>query len=150
VGQVPTSRVFVVDDEHLIVSTLAAILNMSGFSARAFSGPLEALAAARSDVPFSGIELAIQMKARYPRCKILLCSAQAHTADLLKDVRHRGHHFRLLVKPIFPTEMLWEIDKTEDEPISQPKGGSAPSTMSQINLFWPLKTTERSQPAVRN
>jgi hypothetical protein len=69
---------------------------------------------------------------------------------LLKDVRHRGHHFRLLVKPIFPTEMLWEIDKTEDEPISQPKGGSAPSTMSQINLFWPLKTTETSQPAVRN
>jgi hypothetical protein len=69
----------------------------------------------------SGIELAIRMKALHPRCKILLRSGHAGTLELLCDGRHRGNHFRLLLKPIFPTEMLSEINKTED--VSQPKGG---------------------------
>jgi CheY-like chemotaxis protein len=40
-------RIFVVDDEHVIAATLATILNMHGFSARFFTDPVEALAAAR-------------------------------------------------------------------------------------------------------
>ena len=47
----PVPRVFVVDDEPVIASTLAAILRMNGFSARFFTCPLEALAAARSESP---------------------------------------------------------------------------------------------------
>jgi CheY-like chemotaxis protein len=73
----PGSRVFVVDDEPVIASSLAAILRMNGFSARFFTSPLAALAAARSESPdlvisdvampdISGIELAIQMRAQYP------------------------------------------------------------------------------------
>jgi DNA-binding NtrC family response regulator len=134
VDHLPVSRVFVVDDEHLIASTLAVILNMNGFSARPFTRPLEALAAAQSDAPdllisdvamqgLSGIDLAIQIRARHPECKILLFSGQAATLDLLADARNQGHHFRLLLKPIFPTDLLFEIDKIEDEPIIQPKGG---------------------------
>jgi FixJ family two-component response regulator len=42
------SCVFVVDDEPVIASSLAAILQMNGFSAKFFTCPLEALAAARS------------------------------------------------------------------------------------------------------
>ena len=45
----PVSRVFVVDDEHIIA--LAAILRMSGYSARFYTSPLEALTAARSELP---------------------------------------------------------------------------------------------------
>jgi CheY-like chemotaxis protein len=41
-------RIFVVDDEPVIASTLAAILQMNGFSAKFFTCPLEALTAARS------------------------------------------------------------------------------------------------------
>jgi CheY-like chemotaxis protein len=41
------SRIFVVDEEHIRASTLAAILQKSGFSARFFTCPREALAAAR-------------------------------------------------------------------------------------------------------
>jgi CheY-like chemotaxis protein len=42
------SRIFVFDEEHIRASTLAAILQKSGFSARFFTCPREALAATRS------------------------------------------------------------------------------------------------------
>jgi CheY-like chemotaxis protein len=103
-------RVFVVDDEHVIASTLAAILQMHGFSTKFFTCPLEAL----TDVEMpgiSGIDLAIQMKAQFPTCKILLLSGQATTFDLLQRARAQGHNFDLLFKPIPPTEFLLEIGK---------------------------------------
>lgn len=123
-----TLRVFVVDDEPIIASTLAAILNINGFSARHFTQPLEVLAEAEADIPdvampeLSGIDLAIGMKAQHPFCKILLFSGQAHTADLLEQARQRGHHFRLLVKPVFPTQLLSEVEKLCDKAGPQPEG----------------------------
>jgi RNA polymerase sigma factor for flagellar operon FliA len=113
-------RIFVVDNEHVIASTLAAILNMNGYSARCFTRPLEALIAAPSDIPdllisnvampgISGIALAIQMRAQHPNCKMLLFSDKATTLDLLGDARNPGHDFRLLSKPIHPTELLSEV-----------------------------------------
>ena len=45
------SHILVVDDEPLIASSLAAILQMNGFSARFFTCPLQSLAAARSESP---------------------------------------------------------------------------------------------------
>jgi DNA-binding NtrC family response regulator len=117
---VSSTRVFVVDDEPLIASSLAAILQMNGFSARFFTCPLAALAAARSESPdlvisdvampgISGIDLAIQMSAQYPNCKILLFSGQAATSDLLESARAQGYDFRLLQKPVHPSEFLFEI-----------------------------------------
>jgi DNA-binding NtrC family response regulator len=113
----PVPRIFVVDDQHVIAATLATILNMNGFSARFFADPVEALAAARLDTPdvlvsdvampgISGIDLAIQMRAQYPECKILLFSGQAATLDLLEDARSQGHNFQLLQKPVHPSIML--------------------------------------------
>ena len=115
-------RIFVVDDEPIIASTLAAILQMNGFSAKFFTCPQEALKAARLKAPdlvisdvampgISGVDLAIQMRAQYPTCKILLFSGQAASMDLLKDARAQGHHFDLLLKPIPPTELIFEIGK---------------------------------------
>jgi DNA-binding response OmpR family regulator len=57
----------------------------------------------------SGIDLAIQMRAQYPNCKILLSSGQAATLDLLEGGRARGYDFRLLQKPVHPSEFLFEI-----------------------------------------
>jgi CheY-like chemotaxis protein len=116
----PGSRIFVVDDEPVIASSLAAILRMNGFSARFFRSPLEALAAARSESPdlvisdvsmpeMSGIELAIQMRAQYPNCKILPFSGQAATLDQMEGARAQGYDFRLLQKPAFPSVFLSEI-----------------------------------------
>lgn len=114
-SQVP--RIFVVDDNHVIASTLAVILNMNSYSARCFTRALEVLTAAQSDVPdllvsdiampeLSGIDLAIQMRAEHPECKILLFSAHATTQDLLAKA---CYDFRLLVKPVHPTELLYKI-----------------------------------------
>jgi CheY-like chemotaxis protein len=122
----PGSRIFVVDDEPVIASSLAAILQMNGFSARFFTCPLAALAAARSESPdlvisdvampgISGIDLAIQMRAQYPNSKILLFSGQAAALDLLEGARAQGYDFRLLQKPVFPSELLYEIGQLSPE-----------------------------------
>jgi CheY-like chemotaxis protein len=113
-------RVFVVDDEHVIASTLAQILNQHGYSATFFTSPREALAAARSKEPHllisdvampgsSGIDLAIQMKIQCPECKILLLSGHATAQDLLEDARSLGHNFQLIEKPVHPSELLSRV-----------------------------------------
>jgi CheY-like chemotaxis protein len=112
--------VFVVDDEHLIALTIAAILRSEGFDAKCFCAPLEALQAARLDTPdllisdvnmplMSGIELAIQLKKDCPNCRVLLFSGQAATTDLLRAARTKGYDFDLLSKPAHPTDLLRRI-----------------------------------------
>ena len=68
---------------------------MYGFSTRYFLDPLEALDAARIEVPdllisdvvmpqFSGVDLAVRIQKECPACKVLLFSGQAATTDLLR------------------------------------------------------------------
>jgi CheY-like chemotaxis protein len=110
-------RVFVVDDEKVISSTLAVILRQSGFLAEPFTDPIEALRLAASKCPdllisdvmmpgMTGVELAVQMQSRCRECKVLLFSGQAATADLLEDSRKKGHNFKLLEKPVHPADLL--------------------------------------------
>jgi DNA-binding response OmpR family regulator len=115
------SRVFVVDDEPVIASTLATILQLNGYEARSFVNPLEALEAARTDAPdlviadvvmpgISGIDLAIRLKELCPTCKVLLLSGQTATEDLLKASRRQGHDFTVLAKPIHPKDLLARVE----------------------------------------
>jgi len=109
--------VFVVDDESCIADTLAAILRMSGYTATAFYDGESALAACHSAAPdliisdvimpgMSGIELAIEVRERYPQCRVLLFSGMAATTDLLERARQRGHEFEVLAKPLHPADLL--------------------------------------------
>jgi CheY-like chemotaxis protein len=108
---------FVVDDEPLLVSTLATILNSSGFRAVPFTSAEQALHAAETDAPsillcdvhmpgINGIELAIRFRALYPSCKVLLLSGFPNTADLLGVAKSQGHNFQVLAKPTHPTDLL--------------------------------------------
>jgi CheY-like chemotaxis protein len=117
--------VFVVDDEVVIAQTLAMILERNGYSARFFTDPLEALANVQNDRPdllisdvampqLSGIDLAIEVKARCSDCKILLFSGQACMQDILREPSVRAHHFTVLSKPIHPADMLREIHQVQD------------------------------------
>jgi CheY-like chemotaxis protein len=113
-------RVLVADDEQVIANTLAIILNQAGFEARAvFSGEkaVEILDTFQPDMLISdvimtgmtGIEAAIITRQRLPKCKILLFSGQAATADLLEKARTQGHEFEILAKPVHPTDLLAKL-----------------------------------------
>ena len=118
-------RIFVVDDEPIIASTLAAILNQSGFAAKAFTNPLAALESILETPPdllltdvvmpqLSGIDLAIRVRLEAPECKVLLFSVQAATAGLLEEAQKRGHDFHLLAKPVHPADLLAAITTMKD------------------------------------
>lgn len=113
-------RVLVVDDEMLIASTIAAILNENGFEAQAaFSGE-EALSTARTFRPdilltdvlmpkMSGVELGMQLSKELPEARILLFSGQAATMDLMRKAEADGYYFELFPKPIHPEELLTRL-----------------------------------------
>jgi DNA-binding NtrC family response regulator len=126
----PIPHIFVVDDERNIASSLTAILNMSGYRARFFVNPVEALAAARKEQPdllisdvvmpeLSGVDLAIQLKEQCPSCKVLLFSGQAATTDFLREARQQGHSFEVLAKPIHPNALLARIHHLHTSVVSQ-------------------------------
>jgi CheY-like chemotaxis protein len=113
-------RVLVADDEQVIANTLAIILNQAGFEAKAvYSGEnaIEILDEFQPNMLISdvimtgmtGIEAAIQVRAKLPNCKILLFSGQAATADLLEKARAQGHEFEILAKPVHPTDLLAKL-----------------------------------------
>ena len=114
-------RIFVVDDEKIIADSLSAILNKSGFDASPFYDAETALSACEiakpeciiSDVAMTGmngIDLAIQIRERFPACTILLFSGQAATSDLLATAQSRGHDFELLLKPVHPNDLLARLE----------------------------------------
>ena len=115
---------YVVDDEENIAKTLALILNRSGFEAVAFTEPLKALSAAATRCPdflitdvsmplLNGIELGIQFKALYPRCRVLLFSGAIPTAPLLEGPGQRGFEFTILAKPVHPSDLLETLKRME-------------------------------------
>jgi CheY-like chemotaxis protein len=112
--------VYVVDDEEVIATTLAMILNGSGFEAVAFTQPLEALRAAEARCPaflitdvampvLNGIDLAIQFKAIYPQCRVLLFSGALSTSARIEGAREKGFEFSILAKPVHPNELLSKL-----------------------------------------
>jgi DNA-binding response OmpR family regulator len=113
-------RVLVVDDEALIASTVATILNHNGFEAEAVYSGEDALAAARRTPPdivlsdvlmprMSGVELGMQLRREYPLARIVLFSGQAATAEMMRKAQGDGHQFELIAKPIHPDELVAKL-----------------------------------------
>lgn len=107
----------IADNEQAITDTLAIILRQHGFDpTAAYSGEqaVEAAGICRPDAlicdivmnGMNGIEAAMQIRALLPRCRIILISGAAATADLLDDARLQGHHFDVLAKPFHPKELI--------------------------------------------
>ncbi len=119
-------RAFVVDDEPLIASTLAAILGIHGFSATPFTDPLKALASALIEPPkllisdvamprLSGVDLAVQIKALSPECRVLLFSGHAANVDFRRDAQRIDANLHILPKPLDPFELLAMIQQQFEE-----------------------------------
>lgn len=112
-----SKRVLVVDDERCITDTLVVILRMAGYEVE---GCYNAECALRSCEVFkpelvitdvsmpgmNGIDMAIELKQKYPDCKILLISGHASTVNLLEKAKKQGYGFDLLAKPVHPSDLL--------------------------------------------
>jgi DNA-binding response OmpR family regulator len=116
-------RVFVVDDEKLISDTLSAILCLHGYDAHAFYDAQSALAACEKLTPeivisdvmmpgMNGIEMAVQIRERFPQCRILLFSGQSSTQGFLEAARIDGYVFEYLTKPVHPKDILARLETT--------------------------------------
>jgi FixJ family two-component response regulator len=115
-------RIFVVDNEAIIATTLAMVLRSQGLDATAFTEPDDALAEAESQSPallvadvsmpqVSGVELAMRMLKTCPACKVLLFSGHGNNHDLLRDARAGGLPFEFLSKPAHPLALLTLVRK---------------------------------------
>ena len=114
-------RVWVVDDNQCIADTLRKILGNSGHDASAFYDAQSALDdAAKSGCPellisdvsmpgMSGVELAMHFCESYPECRILLVSGHAATQDMTGGFKSKGYNVEILLKPIFPADLLARI-----------------------------------------
>jgi DNA-binding NtrC family response regulator len=110
-------RVLVVDDEHLIADSVAAILNRSGFEAVPRYSGVEAIKFIQRECPDivlsdvvmpdrSGIQVAKAAVSICPGTRIVLISGNANTPNLLEHALPEGSSVELLAKPIHPTQLL--------------------------------------------
>jgi DNA-binding NtrC family response regulator len=109
----------------MIASTLAQILNASGFEAKALFSGEHAVPVASEFQPdvlltdvimrgVSGIDVAMQIAEVLPACRVILFSGQASTADLLDRAKAQGYRFEMLAKPIHPRDLLSMLNRPEN------------------------------------
>lgn len=113
--------VLVVDDERMIADTLALILRKAQYDTIVAYDAASALRKCGEFHPdivitdvvmpgMNGIEMAVQIRQEYPRCKVLLFSGMASATDLLGN-HDSQNHFELLSKPIQPAELLAKLEE---------------------------------------
>ena len=113
----PVPAVLVVDDEQIIAETLAAILKNNGFDATpvyrgedaldvARASPLDAVVCDIMLGNVNGIEVATQIRAIRPECRIILISGANESAGLLEQA---GEPFVVLAKPFHPETLLEKL-----------------------------------------
>ena len=110
-------KILVADDERVIADTLAAILNLGGFEARAAYSCTQALEIApvfRPDLlifdvimdEMSGIEAAVRIKAMLPDIRVFLLSGQTATPEMLEKENANGYGFEVITKPVHPRDLI--------------------------------------------
>lgn len=116
------TRVYVVDDEPAIASTICAVLELAGFRTRAFLDPRDLLEQASVESPdivlsdvlmpgMNGLDLALRVGLDHPACKVVLFSGQVETSELLEAARAHGYEFEVLAKPVPPVELVRRLRK---------------------------------------
>jgi len=109
--------VVVVDDEPGVADTIVAILEKSGFCAIASyraETALELVTVVPPDLMIidiglpgiNGLELAMIIEKEYPNCRVLLLTADPDTEEMVAKARRQGHEFPVLMKPMYPGDLL--------------------------------------------
>ena len=114
-------RIYVVDDEQVIASTLCTILELSGYEASMFFSAESAWAAIQNSAPdmvlsdvmmtgeMDGVDLAELLAATHPLIKVMLISGHGTSSDPLRRAQDRGFFPEIRTKPIAPKELLSRI-----------------------------------------
>lgn len=128
------TRILVVDDEHLIADTLAAILRAARFEAAAAYSGAEAVNLASTFRPdiviadyampgINGLEAAAKIKDLLPCSRTIMLSAQSLDAKVA-PYQAEGYSFLVLSKPIHPTDLLRHLQAQQpldEHTASKPK-----------------------------
>jgi DNA-binding NtrC family response regulator len=129
-------RVLIVDDEHVIASSLAAILRTHGFEAISVYSGYSALETAFAWIPdvvisdilmpgINGVDAVLSMARRLPKAKFLLFSGHARSHGNVSRAQDRGLRFVFLQKPVPPQSVLEYLKNCELELNVEAKAGSA-------------------------
>ncbi len=108
-------RIAVIDDEHIIADTLAEILKLRGYVAKAHYSGESAIADAQefrphvvlSDVRMEnldGIEAALRIREFQPECRMILFTASPVRKETYERISKLG--FEFLARPLHPQEVL--------------------------------------------
>lgn len=112
--------VLIVDDEPAIAETLSLILQRAGYRTMIAHSGEEAVERARTSPPdalvcdivlpgIGGIEAARMIRARCPKCQIILVTGNSLDAEL-PDIARSGE-FEVLTKPFHPEELIEKLGK---------------------------------------
>ena len=115
------SHILVVDDDPNVAKTLAMVLQQQGYLAtftlngstalELASGCAVDLAIVDVNLPeLDGIQTAVELCRRLPKCKILLMSGDIETSSKLEEARANGINFDVIVKPIPPEELFFVLN----------------------------------------
>jgi DNA-binding response OmpR family regulator len=113
-------KVLIADDEKVIADTLAMILNLGGFDARAVYTCQKALEVAPAFQPdmlisdvlmtdINGVDAAIKMRTMLPQIRVFLLSGQAATAEMIANAKASELGFEVLVKPVHPKDLIAKL-----------------------------------------
>lgn len=114
-------KILVVDDEHSIADSLAAILGQRGLEVYVAYSGITAIELAEKTMPDlllsdvmmpdkNGIEVARHVRRKVPGCKILLLSGSMSAVDRLVKADPQGCDWQILAKPIHPKDLLIRLE----------------------------------------
>ncbi len=110
-------KILVVEDEAVVLHTLQLILKQHGYDVRGAHDGADALAIASEFAPdillcdinlpdMDGIQVSLQVKSKFPDCRVVLLSGEITSTDLLEDAKQQGYRFEVLAKPTEPQQLL--------------------------------------------
>lgn len=110
-------RVLVIEDEPVVLHTLELVLKQHGYDVRGARDGREALAVAPHFQPdtllcdinlpdLDGIQVARQLKLKFPNCRVILLSGEITSTELLEEAATQGTRFEVLAKPADPQHLL--------------------------------------------
>ena len=141
----------VVEDDPILATTFAAILNSNGLAALSATNPFSALETAAVIPPeiliadfklpgMSGLDLVSHITEAVPDCDAILFSGQLSGTSLLPRLRALGHRFSVLYKPVHPADLL----NTVFEILSR-RGHPIPRPVRRSGITDPFSSTRRDQ-----